>query len=43
MRWPGNVASLVASLAQEQQEGRLGSLDGRLEGIKVKLRPWRGL
>jgi hypothetical protein len=35
MRWPGNVASLVASLAQEQQEGRLGSLEGRLLGVKL--------
>ena len=24
------MASLIASLAQEQEEGRLGSLDGRL-------------
>ena len=35
MRWPGNVASLVASLAQEQQEGRLGSLEGHLLGVKL--------
>ena len=34
---PGSVASLRASLAQEQQEGRLGSLDGRLLLLALQL------
>jgi len=34
---PGSVASLGASLAQEQQEGRLGSLEGRLLLLALQL------